>query len=414
MEKSKKTLVWVAIIFAVLTLLVCTLPFLFTHFSILDFTETGQIGDTIGGIMSPFVGIIAAILTFLAFWIQYKANEEQKKAIEENRKDILAQQERYELDRFESKLSMMMNSYQETVRSLKYGDKQGRIVFNELIDELRLTYELAEHAFILWYEGDFQHKKTKYDQDVRKFHLELTTNDAKLKSFLTQTAYTLFFYGKPYFSIIETKEMPGKVVAIEKLHTIMLGVKTSISEHSDRKISVFSQCGNDVTYCYNAPTPLLQGRSSQLAPYFRQLYTIAKFIDGCNIPSLNYEKKYAYFKQLRCLMSDEEQALFYYNSISPLGKNWNTCLYTSKENMSYDTMGLLPKYRMIKNLPPRFPFFGIVPMEFYRKEIDFFESQGKRFYEHESFDAYKSKIYIKKVIVDGKQTLEIVVKPRGR
>lgn len=409
MEKSKKTLVWVAIIFAVLTLLVCAFPFLFTHFSILDFTETGQIGDTISGIMSPFVGIIAAILTFLAFWIQYKANEEQKKAIEENRKDILAQQERYELDRFESKLSMMMNSYQETVRSLKYGDKQGRIVFNELIDELRLTYELTEHAFILWYND-----KVKHNEDVKNFLSELMTNDAKLKSFLIQTAYTLFFYGKPYFSIIETKEMPGKVDAIKELYTKMSEVQPMICENSNRSLSIRLICKNEVTYCYNAPTPLLQGRSSQLAPYFRQLYTIAKFIDGCNIPSLNYEKKYTYFKLLRCLMSDEEQALFYYNSISPLGKNWNTCLYTSKENMSYDTMGLLPKYRMIKNLPPRFPFFGIVPMEFYRKEIDFFESQGKRFYEHESFDAYKSKIYIKKVIVDGKQTLEIVVKPRGR
>ncbi len=44
-------------------------PFLFTSRSWfgIDFTETGQIGDTIGGILSPFIAIVAAILTFLHF-----------------------------------------------------------------------------------------------------------------------------------------------------------------------------------------------------------------------------------------------------------------------------------------------------------------------------------------------------------
>lgn len=40
-----------------------------------DFSTTGQIGDTIGGITAPFIGLIAAILTFLAFHEQYKANK---------------------------------------------------------------------------------------------------------------------------------------------------------------------------------------------------------------------------------------------------------------------------------------------------------------------------------------------------
>lgn len=32
-------------------------PWLFTQSGSIDFTETGQIGDTIGGMMGPFVGI---------------------------------------------------------------------------------------------------------------------------------------------------------------------------------------------------------------------------------------------------------------------------------------------------------------------------------------------------------------------
>jgi len=54
-------------------------PILFTSFSIFDFSETGQIGDTIQGIMSPFIGIAGILLTFIAFYIQYEANEKQKK-----------------------------------------------------------------------------------------------------------------------------------------------------------------------------------------------------------------------------------------------------------------------------------------------------------------------------------------------
>ena len=43
------------------------------------FNETGQVGDTIGGIISPFIAILAAWLTYKAFIIQYEANEQLKK-----------------------------------------------------------------------------------------------------------------------------------------------------------------------------------------------------------------------------------------------------------------------------------------------------------------------------------------------
>lgn len=39
-----------------------------------DFTETGQIGDTIGGITAPFVNLLGAILVYLALKAQVQAN----------------------------------------------------------------------------------------------------------------------------------------------------------------------------------------------------------------------------------------------------------------------------------------------------------------------------------------------------
>src|SRR5690349_19479990 len=42
-----------------------------------SFLDTGQIGDTIGGLMSPFINLSAVIVTGLAFYMQYRANKLQ-------------------------------------------------------------------------------------------------------------------------------------------------------------------------------------------------------------------------------------------------------------------------------------------------------------------------------------------------
>lgn len=42
-----------------------------------DFTQTGQIGDTIGGITAPIAAIFGSILIFISFLEQWKANKQQ-------------------------------------------------------------------------------------------------------------------------------------------------------------------------------------------------------------------------------------------------------------------------------------------------------------------------------------------------
>lgn len=56
-------------------------PWLFTLPGTPDFTNTGEIGDTIGGTMSPFVGIAGVIMTFVAFMMQVRANEIQRELL---------------------------------------------------------------------------------------------------------------------------------------------------------------------------------------------------------------------------------------------------------------------------------------------------------------------------------------------
>ncbi|MBW8244022.1 hypothetical protein K1F50_14535 [Muricauda oceani] len=56
-------------------------PWIFTRygpFPVLTFSDTGEIGDTIGGISAPFIGLVAAFLVYKSFEAQIKANHSQQ------------------------------------------------------------------------------------------------------------------------------------------------------------------------------------------------------------------------------------------------------------------------------------------------------------------------------------------------
>ena len=61
-------------IYTILTsiLIILCMPFLLTRNGLecLDFRETGQIGDTIGGITAPFIGLINVILLCYTLYCQ--------------------------------------------------------------------------------------------------------------------------------------------------------------------------------------------------------------------------------------------------------------------------------------------------------------------------------------------------------
>lgn len=118
--------------------LICCLPWILAKHSWIDFTGTGQIGDTIGGIMGPFVAIAAAGLTFIAFWVQYKANIHQ-------RNDIA-------LERFEKKVFEMLHIQQEITNNLVMEEivnqvvirKQGRDVFEYVYKDMEKKYNFKD------------------------------------------------------------------------------------------------------------------------------------------------------------------------------------------------------------------------------------------------------------------------------
>lgn len=126
--------------FLIIVILICCLPWILTNtwFSVLDFKSTGEIGDTIGGIMGPFVAIAAAGLTFIAFWVQFKANIQQ-------RHDIA-------IERFESSVFELLHMQQDITNNLEIGvetgqvvvTKHGRDVFKSIYQEIKTSYTFKD------------------------------------------------------------------------------------------------------------------------------------------------------------------------------------------------------------------------------------------------------------------------------
>ncbi|AXT49692.1 hypothetical protein D1818_02220 [Aquimarina sp. BL5] len=148
--------------FLLILLIILIIPPLASYFPLMfdfyDFSNTGGIGDTIGGITAPFINGLAAILVFLAFKAQIKANEifknqEEERTILDQIKMI--QQSEFKTDDF----IFLTNNILEFATPLDdlYLDKVNRIIY--FTTEISLTYKLIEK-----YGGDkdFMYKKLYY------------------------------------------------------------------------------------------------------------------------------------------------------------------------------------------------------------------------------------------------------------
>lgn len=104
-------------------------PYIFTQFSIwpyIDFTNTGSIGDTIGGITAPIINIFAALLVYLAFREQVKANDIQVEALNEERKIRKVESS---FSTALTELNWCSNEYDQ----LEYGGVLGTMAIDELM-----------------------------------------------------------------------------------------------------------------------------------------------------------------------------------------------------------------------------------------------------------------------------------------
>ncbi len=75
---------WLVLTFLFVSLFILATPIIFTQpcflgWNCFDFSDKGSIGDTIGGITAPFVGLLSIILLAWTLYEQVQINREQKK-----------------------------------------------------------------------------------------------------------------------------------------------------------------------------------------------------------------------------------------------------------------------------------------------------------------------------------------------
>lgn len=326
-SKKNKTFTldfWIyLVIFLALIAIICCFPAWFTEPGKLDFRNTGQIGDTIGGIMGPFVAIAAAILTFLAFWVQFKANEQL-------RRDIA-------LERFESKFYKLLDIHIQNTSNLNIHNRKGKEVFKYLVDDFYYVYDEVEAI---------------YNDLINRSSNSLTNDEREM---LTRMSYGFFFYGYKYFHY----NLNPKARQENDLYKIA-------SEKFKNK---------------NYPCQIDSGYNMYLGHYYRNLFQMVKFVANYNKCPITEQQKYEYIKIIRAQLSDYEQIMLYYNSLSEVGKNWND-IKNQDSDIPQQRMGYIARFKLIKNIPFD-SLIGLWPNLKYKEEIDVYQNLGERFFEHD-------------------------------
>lgn len=338
--------------FGILVLIICLFPFIFTRsaiFSSVEFIGKGEIGDTIGGIMGPFIAIAAALLTFFAFWVQYKANEQQKGDLA--------------IERFENKFYKMLDIHIQNSNNIEINSIKGKNAFEELFGEFEFIHYMVSYTYKSLIENNNQWSAPDTTNIIAEFEGDIELK----KQYLTKLSYGLFFYGNNY-EIIDT-EKPGYTdICIKiKKHLKYSSVVDSSLKYSE--LLYLKKIDYKQLKTMNIPYLPMLGHNGLLGHYYRNLFHIVKYISSINDRLISEEQKYDYAKLLRAQLSDCEQMLLFYNSISDMGKDWNTP-NTLSPNMPQHKMGYIARYLLIKNIPFNIPMFGTLPQVKYEKEIN--------------------------------------------
>lgn len=274
-------------------------PLIFTNAAFLkhvDFTGTGQIGDTIGGLMSPFINLSVVIVTGLAFYMQYRANKLQVQIFDDQIKQTeaqfkneqLYQEKQNKVQQFESQFFEMLRLHKENVdelciQSVANGKKVSkRQAFVTMADEFKtfLGYINYDH---LPFNQEYKH------------------------------AYDIFFWG-----------WNSDYIDIDILSHSWLGIIEGPKE---------------TDYSHKIDFREYKGYSSSLGHYFRHLFLIVKFVAYSDAIT-DYKNKMKYLKILRAQLSNHEQIMLFYNWLSAdYGGSW--------EN---DENRFFTEYKIIHNL----------------------------------------------------------------
>ena len=288
---------------------------------LIKYSQTGEVGDTIGGIMGPIIAAIASLLTYLAFKVQYEANINQRNDIQ--------------LERFENQFYEMLRLHKENVSEMEIGNIKGRKCFTRMFYEFKYIYLCTYHIYLSqreYLENDYSKEK------------------------LCDLSYKIFFNGLNSINEFELNKIDKKKDAPLLIHVYryLLSAEEYYDEQfkMDSSSSIYKTVYNEDklnTFKFEMFYYPFDGHNTRLGHYYRHLFQTVSFIANSTILT-THKEKYHYLKLLRAQLSNHEQLLLYYNGLVSFGQEWITKKYFTD-------------YRMIKNIPFDKADFGKLPVD---------------------------------------------------
>ena len=314
--KNKKYSDWTTISFIAIGIAVLLIilsffaPIIFTQASSKwNFTETGQIGDTIGGIMSPFIAIGGVIMTFLAFYMQVKANRLQREqflnGLNKDRVDEKIDCY-YKLNLLKIDLEKIIKDIPNRVDGLNAfveAEKENPFVLNPLIRRHISDYETAKEINRLDFYKSFKYFLSDNDEWVKNFQ-----NLFVILNYLPVGFGTIYsIVDKHLKEIFEIKDDVRKMLTILEEECVKLLNKNNL-ENINMSSNVFMK---DFLESYRAEI-----KKSTEANMRMILVVVAKFSDDVN-KYFNEDTEHNYYKQLEEIAIFASKIAIKLNSIPP-------------------------------------------------------------------------------------------------
>lgn len=304
-ENKNRLIIKISIITAVLFALFAFIaPILFTQLSIFDLTEPNNsiIADTIYGLSGPFIAIGAAILTFVAFFIQKEANDIQIA-------NAKTQKEKDDIESFENRLFKLIDAHRENINDLYFEGKNidgTNIIFQGQKAISALTFTLSAIVLLVKKIQNIDNVFNKQEQQIFAYLVFAHgTSLASNKWFTTSDDFKHYSKQEMYINYL--------VDAIDDI--IYKNLQPTDGNLYYLKQAMIKRQSSSLI-------SIRRNLMNELSRYFRQIYQIYVYID--NQKFLTPDQKYAYAKLFRTNLTNQEQELIYNNIISPYGNVWRS------------------------------------------------------------------------------------------
>ncbi len=290
----------------------------------------------------------------------------------------------------ESKFFEMVKYYRENIQEMQFrnpffykdGERivdeefvTGRRVIKTIFEQYKVGFKIATDLSVKD-EGKESYLANYYKKTCKLHYTKewcySVGEDEWIKGMIVnEIAYLTTFWGVPANTDIELSkfldnllEEDNKTNFIDFLKQMVAVYEYNKEKQSDysgtlknNKKKVFEGIvEGDKPKVDNGNTKFFGGHQYHLGHFFRHLYQTVRYIDEQPWWLYSADEKYEFVKTLRAQMSNYEQALFFINSLTKLGRKWE---YDNKKGKK-----LITKYNLIKNLPEDF-IPGIKPQHYY-------------------------------------------------